>query len=54
LTTRGMGEEEMRRIALLIAEVLGAPEDEQVRERVSAEVKKLTARFPLYANRLGT
>jgi glycine hydroxymethyltransferase len=53
LTTRGMGEEEMRRIALLIAEVLGAPEDEQVRERVSAEVKKLTARFPLYANRLG-
>jgi glycine hydroxymethyltransferase len=53
LTTRGMGEEEMRRIALLIAEVLEAPEDEQVRERVGAEVKKLTARFPLYANRLG-
>jgi glycine hydroxymethyltransferase len=53
LTTRGMGEEEMGRIAFLIAEVLGAPEDEQVRERVSAEVKKLTARFPLYANRLG-
>jgi glycine hydroxymethyltransferase len=53
LTTRGMGEEEMRRIALLIAEVLGAPDDEQVRKRVSAEVKQLTARFPLYANRLG-
>jgi glycine hydroxymethyltransferase len=53
LTTRGMGEEEMRRIALLIAEVLGAPADEQARERVSAEVKRLTARFPLYANRLG-
>jgi glycine hydroxymethyltransferase len=53
LTTRGMGEEEMRQIALLIAEVLQAPEDEQVRQRVSAEVKKLTARFPLYANRLG-
>jgi glycine hydroxymethyltransferase len=53
LTTRGMGEEEMLRIALLIAEVLGAPEDEQVRKRVGAEVKKLTARFPLYANRLG-
>jgi glycine hydroxymethyltransferase len=53
LTTRGMGEEEMRRIALLIAEVLQAPEDEPVRQRVSAEVKKLTARFPLYANRLG-
>ena len=48
LTTRGMGEEEMRRIAFLIAEVLEAPEDEAVRQRVGAEVKKLTARFPLY------
>jgi glycine hydroxymethyltransferase len=54
LTTRGMGEEEMSRIALLIAEVLGAPEDEEVRKRISAEVKRLTARFPLYANRLRT
>jgi glycine hydroxymethyltransferase len=48
LTTRGMAEEEMRRIALLIAEVLEAPEDEAVRQRVGAEVKKLTDRFPLY------
>jgi glycine hydroxymethyltransferase len=53
LTTRGMGEEEMRRIALLMADVLGAPADGQVRERVSAEVNRLTPRFPLYANRLG-
>jgi glycine hydroxymethyltransferase len=52
VTTRGMGEEEMRRIARLIAEVLQAPEDETVKGRVKAQVKGLTARFPLYANRL--
>jgi len=50
LTTRGMGEEEMRKIALLIAAVLESPEDQSVRQRVSAEVKNLTARFPLYIN----
>ncbi len=54
LTTRGMGEDEMRKIALLMAEVLEAPEEEEVRRRVGAEVKKLTANFPLYANRLKT
>jgi glycine hydroxymethyltransferase len=54
VTTRGMGEKEMRRIAQLIAEVLQAPEDESVRGRVKDQVKELTARFPLYANRLQT
>ncbi len=52
LTTRGMGENEMRQIAQMIAEVLRAPEDETVRQHVTADVKELTARFPLYANRL--
>jgi glycine hydroxymethyltransferase len=52
LTTRGMGEEEMRRIARLIADVLQAPEDESVKGRVKTQVKEMTARFPLYANRL--
>ena len=51
VTTRGMGEAEMRRIAQLLAEILQAPQDEAVRQRVRAEVKELTARFPLYANR---
>jgi glycine hydroxymethyltransferase len=52
VTTRGMGETEMKQIAALVAEVLQAPADETVRQRVTGQVKELTARFPLYANRL--
>jgi glycine hydroxymethyltransferase len=52
LTTRGMGEEEMRRVARLIAEVLHEPESEEVRRRVSDGVRELAARFPLYPKRL--
>jgi glycine hydroxymethyltransferase len=52
VTTRGMGEAEMQAIGRLIADVLQAPADETVRQRVIAEVKELTARFPLYAHRL--
>jgi glycine hydroxymethyltransferase len=52
VTTRGMGEAEMTQIANLIAEVLQAPNDEAVRQNVIGKVKELTARFPLYANRL--
>jgi glycine hydroxymethyltransferase len=47
-----MGEEEMKLIARLVADVLQAPEDESVKQRVKQQVKELTARFPLYANRL--
>lgn len=52
VTTRGMGEAEMKQIARMIADVLQAPEDDSVRQRVKTQVKELTARFPLYANRL--
>ncbi|MDQ3803735.1 MAG: serine hydroxymethyltransferase [Acidobacteriota bacterium] len=52
LTTRGMGEEEMRRVARLIADVLREPESEEVRRRVSDGVRELAARFPLYPKRL--
>ena len=51
LTTRGMGEGEMRKIARLVADVLLAPEDEVVRRRVIGEIKELTGRFPLYTAR---
>jgi glycine hydroxymethyltransferase len=54
VTTRGMGEAEMREIAQMIAAVLNAPADETVRQRVIGEVKALTARFPLYAKRLSS
>jgi glycine hydroxymethyltransferase len=52
LTTRGMGEAEMRRVARLIAEVLHEPESGEVRRRVSDAVRELAASFPLYPKRL--
>jgi glycine hydroxymethyltransferase len=52
LTTRGMGEVEMFQIARMVADVLQSPEDESARRRVKEQVKELTARFPLYVNRL--
>ncbi|HEX7121589.1 MAG TPA: serine hydroxymethyltransferase [Gemmatimonadaceae bacterium] len=48
LTTRGMREAEMRRIAELIDRVLVAPEDAAVAAAVKAEVRELTTAFPLY------
>jgi glycine hydroxymethyltransferase len=48
VTTRGMGEPEMRTIAALIDRVLAAPEDESVIGAVKAEVQSLAAAFPLY------
>jgi glycine hydroxymethyltransferase len=52
VTTRGMKENEMREIGRLIAEVIHAPESEDVRRKVQAGVADLTSRFPLYARRL--
>jgi glycine hydroxymethyltransferase len=52
LTTRGMGEAEMRHVARLISEVIHEPQSEEVRAKVRREVAELTARFPLYARRL--
>jgi glycine hydroxymethyltransferase len=51
LTTRGMGEEEMRQISRLIAEVLTSPEDQGVRESVRERVSTIADAFPLYAHR---
>ena len=48
VTTRGMGTAEMTTIAGWIADVLAAPEDTAVQARVHAEVRELTAAFPLY------
>jgi len=47
-TTRGMREEQMREVGGLIADLLDAPEDAAVLERVRAAVGVLTARFPVY------
>jgi glycine hydroxymethyltransferase len=48
VTTRGMGETEMTRIAALIDRVLTAPDDAGVTAAVRADVRTLTAAFPLY------
>jgi glycine hydroxymethyltransferase len=48
VTTRGMGPGEMKTIAGWIAEVLAAPEDAGVQQRVLGKVHELTAAFPLY------
>jgi glycine hydroxymethyltransferase len=48
LTTRGMAEPEMARIAGWIAEVLEAPTDEGRAARVRAQVVELCEAFPLY------
>ena len=48
VTTRGMREGEMKRIADFIDRVLRAPEDASVQRAVRAEVRELAAEFPLY------
>jgi glycine hydroxymethyltransferase len=49
VTTRGMGPDEMRRIAKLIAETLAnVDEDEDVKGALRARVQDLAGEFPLY------
>ncbi|MDM7266499.1 MAG: serine hydroxymethyltransferase [Aquificaceae bacterium] len=48
MTTRGMKEDEMRRIARLIAKVIDNIKDEKVIEDVRKEVIELCQQFPLY------
>src|ERR671932_1595145 len=43
LTTRGMGEDEMRTVGRLIAEILHDPQSEEVRRKVQFDVADLTA-----------
>jgi glycine/serine hydroxymethyltransferase len=47
-----MREAEMRQVAGLIAEVLADVEDASRQARVAAQVRELTAAFPLYRERL--
>jgi glycine hydroxymethyltransferase len=54
VTTRGMREGEMRKIAELIDRVLQSPQDQSVAEAVRIEVRELTAAFPLYPEPAGS
>jgi glycine hydroxymethyltransferase len=48
LTTRGLGEEEMREIGRLIDGAVAVSGDERGLERIRGEVRELCERFPLY------
>ncbi len=52
LTTRGMKEDEMKKIGSLIAAIVREPESEDVKSKVKKDVAEMAARFPLYAHRL--
>jgi len=46
-TTRGMTEDEMKRIGSWMLEVLGAPDDASTTRRVKGEIKEFTQDFPV-------
>ncbi len=52
LTTRGMKEEDMHSIGEMIAAIIREPESEQVKDLVKRSVAELTAKFPMYPERL--
>jgi glycine hydroxymethyltransferase len=47
LTTRGMGTTEMSQIGSWMLDVLKAPEDTSVQQRVKAEIAQLCKQFPV-------
>jgi glycine hydroxymethyltransferase len=53
LTSRGMREPEMRTIAGWMSEVLGAPQEKKLQERVRAQVREMGQQFPAPTNELG-
>jgi glycine hydroxymethyltransferase len=48
MTTRGFKELDAEKLAHLVADVLDAPNDEAVIERVKADVARMTAKYPVY------
>lgn len=46
LTSRGMGPREMQRLASFMNQVVSAPDDEALLNRIAAEVKEMCASFP--------
>ncbi len=50
ITSRGMGEDEMRVLGQLIADVIGHLDDDAILERVRGRVRELAASFPIYSD----
>jgi glycine hydroxymethyltransferase len=46
ITSRGMGEAEMKTLAKWMSEVISNPDSEDIKKRVAGEVKELCAGFP--------
>ena len=51
ITTRGFGLAEAEQLAMMIADVLDAPQSEAVQQRVLAQARTLCLKFPVYAGR---
>jgi glycine hydroxymethyltransferase len=49
VTTRGLGEEEMRQVGSMIAALLRSPGDEAIKRKARDLVAELCSRFPLYS-----
>lgn len=49
ITTRGLGIDESRAVANLVADIVDAPHDAAVRSSVSEQVRALCDRFPVYS-----
>jgi glycine hydroxymethyltransferase len=48
LTTRGMNENDMEKIAVMINDVISNPDDEKIKKDVSKRIEELTSEHPLY------
>src|SRR5579862_7098940 len=48
LTTRGFKEAEFKLVAKWINEVISAPEDQKIRQKVKGEIAEVSKKFPLY------
>ena len=48
LTTRGMGPAEMKKIAVWISQVIQNTQDQNIIQKVRAQVKELCQQFPIY------
>ena len=48
VTTRGLGEAEVKKVGELVNEVLDSAGDEAVIERVRSQVREMCERFPIY------
>ncbi|MBM4167869.1 MAG: serine hydroxymethyltransferase [Ignavibacteria bacterium] len=53
LTTRGMKEPQMQQVAGYINQILSDPTNEEVRRKVSEDIRTLCLQFPLYPELLG-